>query len=332
MKPKGRVLSILCAIAALLALPAGASAKAGEEVHPGRFRLSIELPERNGWEIGILAYDHHQVYLKAQRGAASVSYRAPGRVSTQRVEADFGALGQVDLDLDLVARGTGVPRLHGRCTGRSPYDLVGHFHGTVDFPGEPNIVGVSAHSGKATIMRSFQHVCQPLAPDIRKKNPLGLGIELFGARSHQEGRTTAFQAVGITIEGALLLGVASGTVYERDGEVGIARTRGALVFEKELHFSEPGAKAERVRVNPVKPFFGNATYLKQSGEAARWSGNLRVGVPGGGLISLAGPTFSGILCQPQSPLDFTKCLPQVQELRRVAPDTLLRPYRMVLRR
>lgn len=333
MKPKGRLLPLLCAVAAvLLALPATASAQADDEVHPGRFRLEIELPESDGWQISLVAYDHHQIYLKTQRGFASVTYRAPGRVSTQKVEADFGALGRIDLDLSLKARGTGVPRLHGRCTGRSPYDLVGRFHGMVDFPGEPNIVGVSARSGQAKIMRSFQHVCQPLTPNSRKKNPLDLGVELFGARSHEEGRTTSFQAVGITIEGALLLGVAAGTLYERAGEVGIARTRAALVFENELHFSKPGAQPERVRVDPAKPFLGSAAYLKQKGAAPRWSGDLTVAVPGGGTISLAGPTFSGLLCHPQSSLDLTQCVPQLQELKRVAPDSLLRPYRRVLQR
>lgn len=185
MKPMGRVLVLVCGAAALLALPAAANAKARSEVHPGRYVLSIELPQSDGWDMTISAFDHNEVELSATRGAASVSYRAPGRVSRRRLEADFGALGQIDLKRDLQARGTGVSRLHGRCTGRAPYELFGHFHGKVDFPGEPNVAGVSIDRGQAKIQRSFQHVCQPLELPGLSKNPPPFETDLLAARSHE---------------------------------------------------------------------------------------------------------------------------------------------------
>lgn len=320
MKPIGRALVLVCAFAALLALPAGASAQS--EVHPGRYLLAIELPESKGWAVSILAYDHRQVYLRAQRGFTSLSYRAPGRVSSQRVEADFGELGRIDLKLNLEARGTGVPRLHGRCTGRSPYELVGSFHGTVDFTGEPNLVSVSADRGRAKIQRTFRHVCQPIKIPDHKKGSLDLGLALFGARSHENGRTTSFEAIGLTIESELLLGIIGGSVSEHLGEVGIARTTAALVAGGELVFSAPGPGPERVRVKPARPFFGRASYLKAPGEPPRWSGNLSVRVPGGGLVSLAGPNFATTLCRPHAPDEFDRCLPQLQELREPMSNAL----------
>jgi len=320
MKPNGKALVLLCAIAVLLALPAAANAKAQPEVHPARYLLSIELPESQGWAVSILAYDHHQVYLRAQRGFASLSYHAPGRVSSRRVEADFGSLGRIDLTLDLDARGTGVPRLHGRCTGRSPYELVGRFRGTVDFPGEPNLVSVSAVRGQAKIQRSFRHACQPIKLAGHGKGPLDLGLSLFGARSHENGRTTSFEAVGITIESEPLLGIIGGGVSEHLGEVGISRTTAALVSGKELLFSVPGMDPERVRVNAPRPFFGKASYLKASGEPPLYSGNLRVRVPGAGLVALAGPAFATTLCRPRLPDEFDRCLPQLRELREPMAD------------
>lgn len=323
MKPKGRVLVLVCALAAFLALPAGASARVQGEVHPGRYLLSIELPESKGWEMSLLAYDHHQVYLRAQRGFASVTYRAPGRVSSQRVEADFGSLGRIDLKLNLQARGTGVPRLHGRCTGRSPYELVGRFDGTVDFPGEPNVAGVTADRGKATILRTFQHICQPLVRG--GKNPLGFKFDVFGAHSHEKGRTTAFEAVGVDIESELLLGVVGASLYEHMGEVAIARKIAGLAFERELRFSKPGAKPEQVWVDPPAPFSGKASYRKTAGEPARWSGDLRVRVPGGGLVALAGPSFNATLCRPALD-EIEDCKTRLQELRATAPGALRAYY------
>ncbi|HEV2857334.1 MAG TPA: hypothetical protein VGW80_02895 [Solirubrobacterales bacterium] len=324
MKAK-RLLPLLCATVVLLALPAGANAEPNK-VYPGRYLLEIDLPDSNGWEMSIAARDHERVYLVAQRGFASVTYSAPGRVSSERVEADFGSLGRIDLQLDLEARGTGVPRLHGRCSGRSPFELVGRFHGTVDFPGEPNVARASVQRGHATITRTFQHVCRPAKSAARGKDPLGLGISVLGARSHENGRTTSFEAAGISIEDALLLGVVVGGVRERIGEVNVARSRSELVFEDEMHFSRRGAQPERVQVKPPKPFLGSASYLKAAGEPPRWAGDLRVRVPGGGLVALAGPNFDGTLCRPRLPQELAQCLPRVRELRGAAPSALLDLY------
>ena len=48
MKPWRRLTVLVCAVAALLALPAGAGAQSGVEVHPGSFALEVELPESQG--------------------------------------------------------------------------------------------------------------------------------------------------------------------------------------------------------------------------------------------------------------------------------------------
>ena len=324
MKPKGSLLPLLCTVAAaLLALPAGANAKAQNEVHPGRYDLSIELPESDGWEMTISASGHNEVELSATRGAASVSYRAAGHVSSQRVEADFGALGRIDLKLDLQARGTGVPRLHGRCTGRAPYELFGPFHGNVDFPGEPNVAGVSVDRGQATIRRSFQHVCQPLKIPGLSKNPLPLETDVLAARSHENGRTTALTTLGISVEQEFFLGLIIGSVSERIGPVKITRARKGLIFEaKELRLSKPGAEPQRATVKPFWPFRGTATFVKPAGEPAQWEGDLSVRVPGGGRLALAGPNFDGTLCRLHSIVELTDCASRLQSLQGPAASVL----------
>jgi hypothetical protein len=130
----------------------------------------------------------------------------------------------------------------------------------------------------------------------------------------------------VSIEHTFLLGAVGGSVHELVGQVGIARTRSALALEKEMRFSKPGAEPERVRVKPTPPFLGSASYLKPAGESPQWSGDLRVGVPGGGLVSLAGPSFDGVLCRPRSPDEIARCLPRLRELRGAAPSVLLDLY------
>jgi len=325
MKPKGSLLPLLCVFIGLLALST-ASAQAKTEVLPGRYVLSIELPESDGWDISILAYNHREVYLRAQRGLAYVFYRAAGRVSSQRVEANFGALGRIDLALDLEARGTGVPRLHGRCKGRSPYELTGSFHGVIDFPGEPNLVSVSARRGKATILRSFRRVCQPKSPFGPIKKALPFTISWLGARSHESGRTTEFQALGLNIENELLLGIVGGRVHEHLEGVNIVRSNATLSSEKELSFTKPGAEPERVEVKPGSPFTGKASFLKPAGEPSRWSGDLSVPVPGGGLVSLAGPNFHAYICRPHSPFEIAECKPRLDALSSQTANALLDLY------
>jgi hypothetical protein len=323
MKSKGRLLPLLCVLVATLVPPPGASAKAQPEVYPGRYLLLINLPESDGWQMTISASDHNEVELSATRGAASVSYRAAGLVSSQRVEADFGALGRIDLELDLQARGTGVPRLHGRCTGRAPYELFGHFHGNVDFPGEPNVAGVSVDRGKATIRRSFQHVCQPVELPGLNKSPFLLETNVLAAHSHEGGRTTALTTLGISLEHEFFLGVIIGSVSERTGAVKITRARKGLIFEeKEFHLNKPGADPQRVQVEPSWPFRGKASFVKPVGEPPQWEGDLSVRVPGGGLLALAGPNFDGTLCRLHSIDELTGCASHLQSLQGPAASVL----------
>jgi hypothetical protein len=322
MKPTGRLLPFLCAIA-VLAAPAGAAAASHAEVHPGRYLLAIDLPESHGWQMSIAASGHNEVELTAARGTASVAYRAPGVVSSHRVEADFGSLGRIDLKLDLEARGTGDPRLHGRCTGRSPYELVGRFHGTVDFPGEPNVAAVSAQRGKATIERTFQHVCQPLRIPGLGKHPLPIETDVVAARSHENGRTTALSALGISLEHEFFLGLIAGSVSERVGTVKITRARKGLIFEeKELQLSKPGAEPQRAKVKPSWPFRGAASFVKPAGEPVQWEGDLSVRVPGGGRLALAGPNFDGTLCRVHVIDELSDCASRLQSLQGPATSVL----------
>jgi len=317
---------LLCVLAALLALPTGASAKVPAEVHPGGYLLRVFLPKSNGYVVSITAFDRRQIYLSAQKGAYSVTYRVAGRASSRRVEADFGDLGQVDLRLDLEPRGPGDGRRGKRCRGRPPVELAGRFHGTVDFPGEPKIAGVSAHSGPALVLRTFRRVCRPLKSPAQEKNPLGLEVFMLAARAHENGRTTSFGTVSLGMEGETLLGVVAGDVHERVGRVRIRRSVFELVFGNELRFSPPGRQPERADVDPSRPFSGSASYLKRKGEPADWSGDLAARLPEAGLVPLAGPGFDTTVCRSSAIEDLDRCILRVRELSAWTGAALLDAY------
>ncbi|HMC50026.1 MAG TPA: hypothetical protein VKH20_05220 [Solirubrobacterales bacterium] len=62
-----------------------------------------------------------------------------------------------------------------------------------------------------------------------------------------------------------------------------------------------------MQLKPTQPFLGKGSYSKSTGEPPQWSGDLRVPVPGDGVLSLAGPNFNSALCRLRSVDEFDDC-------------------------
>jgi hypothetical protein len=75
-------------------------------------------------------------------------------------------------------------------------------------------------------------------------------------------------------------------------------------------------------VEPYWPFYGKASFVKLSGEPPRWEGDLRVRVPGGGLLALAGPNFDGTVCRLHAIDEFDSCASRLQSLQGPASSVL----------
>lgn len=310
----------VCAAVAFLALPALTTAKPAPEVRPGNFHLEIRLPEKRGYSMEIEAFDHRHVYLKASKGAQAISYRVRGRVSSRRVEADFGSLGRIEIRMNLKAKPMFPWLRRGkRCVGKSSVELNGRFHGTVEFEGEPNVSGVSVRSGRATVERSFRRVCEPRSTKPkskkREKRPEPeLELGLLTASAHSGGRTTSFVAAGIGVESEVLFGVVAGSVHERLDRVRIARSAIEFIEGPALWFDGEGRRVKSARVKPPKPFTGKAFYRKETGSPASWTGDLAIRLTGTGSVPLAGPGFEADLCQSTSLPGFERCALRAQSL------------------
>ena len=215
--------------------------------------------------MNITAENHRQIYVNAYRGSMQVEYRVAGRASSKLVKANFGQFGRVDIELNLKPE-TRAPLFQKeryserRCHGRNPVHMTGRYRGIVEFNGDPSVAGLSTDEGGATVERTFRTVCQPRTEDKR----LGPRIKMsfFAAQGHGDGRTTSFGAIGLQLNSEPLLGLVSGGVHERLGQVRVIRRAVELVDEAGLDFEVKGDSGERVKVQPPRPFTGRASYLK----------------------------------------------------------------------
>lgn len=299
MRSRKALAVLTCALAALAAIPAVAGAQ-GREVRRESFSLEVELPRRDGWRMNITADNHRQVYFNAYRGSIQVKYRVAGRASSNVVKADFGPLGRVDIELDLKAAPQ-VPLFQKeryserRCHGRNPVKMSGRYRGMVEFNGDPSVAGVAANEGVASVKRTFRTVCQPRVEDKRLEPRIKMSF--FAAQGHGDGRTTSFGAIRVQLNSEPLLGLVSGGVHERLGQVRVIRRAVELVDETGLDFEAKGDQGERVKVQPPRPFTGRASYLKTRNAPPSWTGDLEVRLPGTEAAALTGPQFDTTFCE-----------------------------------
>jgi hypothetical protein len=304
MKPKGRLLPLLCVVAALLALPAGADAKPDYFVSPPSFSITAIPPKSNGFAIWVFASGHRQVEVVARRQQQFATYSARGRADRNGFSVDMGRFGEMQM------------RFHGSthlldnvrgCKGRRTMQGQGTFRGQFHFHGREDFVSVDATRIRGHFERSFRQVCmrQPgdtsvtvVAAGGRRPALSGAGdkIDVLEAESQGDGRTTAFTALRAGLPGLPLL--VAGSVREKIGQtlvVGFTeprRDRGSIVF------SEEGVDPETVEARPGGPFRGEGLYVKPSAGVADWSGDLRVPIAGFGIVNLTGPGFAASTCHP----------------------------------
>jgi hypothetical protein len=318
MKGRGRLVCLVCAAVALLALPAAATAKAGSHKRPNLFHLHVSLPDSNGYSMEISAEDHRHVELSASEGRVEVNYTVLGRASTRRVDADFGTLGAVHVRLHLKPELV-VPLFPGkkRCGERIGF-YGGRFGGNVDFTGEPGVAGAHTHRGGVSLFR-FNHACKhthrrparSLARDSGGKAKSTEEVDLLSAKRKAEGRTVSFEALRFEFDGmtappfpATLL---SADASESLGRVTIDRTAFELIPKKVLHISRRGKQPETAAIALSKPFAGSASYSAEPGVPPTWSGDLSVRLPGAGTVPLTGPGFSAELCRAFSAAEAENC-------------------------
>jgi len=295
------------------------SASATAADSKGDFHLQVSLPDSNGYSMSVWAEGHHQVGLLAQKGSTGVSYTVKGRASSRRLDADFGTLGRVHIRFHLEPEPLSPSLFRGKsCKPARLMFFGGRFHGEVDFAGEPEVAGVTAHSGRVALVRYRKQVCKRgdrrRAATVRPRSGGTQGgeplreVDFFTAEAQPEDRTISLGLIRVAESGtggARTLYRAS--VTETAGRVGIVRSAVGRTSREVLRLGKRGAKPATAMIALPAPFSGSASYSAEPGVSPIWSGDLTVSLPAAVAVPLTGADFSSGLCRSFSSGDPGEC-------------------------
>jgi len=314
-------LLLVCA-AALLALPAGASAKPGYFVKEKSLRLSLKLPASNGYSASIRTDGHRQVALTITKGDFLARYVALGRVTRKGIEADFGPFGRVSLRFRSRARyhpqlipGVKLPPfLKEFCKGRRSVGERGLFLGNIRFEGERGYTRVRAHRLEGKLVRSYRRVCRnPRRASASKAKPREESI-FFAAQAQRFGitRTLLGAEISFSSEGEeAAITIAVGAEQRKAGRVAVSKAFILIDDLDSVQISPRGTQPLSAEVKLRKPFEGTASYLEEGKAPPTWTGDLGLRLPGSGLVPMAGPEFEAELCQATDSKAFRRCIESV---------------------
>jgi hypothetical protein len=302
-------------VVAALALPAISAAKPAYRVKPKSLHLKVPLPASNGYSAELTTAGHRQVTLSLSKGETIAHYVALGKVTRKVIEADFGDFGRISLRFrsrsrshpQLIPQALLPPPLRERCKGRGPVREGGIFTGNIRFAGEHGYTEVKASRLKGSVVRSYKRVCKRpggAAGSKAKTEAESVGL-LAVARRGGVQRDLIVGEVSVGTE--LSLTIAIGGLEEKVGRVAVEKF--SLLFDERdsVEISPVGTKPVTAEVKLPKPFEGKASYLEEGSEPASWSGDLKLRLPGSGLVPLAGTEFEADLCHGSGIEKFDRC-------------------------
>jgi hypothetical protein len=312
--------------AAMVVVPANASAKSGYFVEPPSVTLRMSLQGSHGYNVSITSFAHKFVLLSASKGSVSAEYAVRGRSSRHGVRANLGDLGRIALKFHGSRRPLpdGPPRRF-KCKGHPPIHEVGRFEGVVRFNGEQGFTSVAASGARGSIVRHFRRVCKR-PPWLRsgdrlgtrgRVKPSGVQLEFFVAGLRTRDRTVYVATVGSEIPAqgdrpsfSFTFVVAS--LQEQRGRVSISRSVFIEGDPGSVLADESETEPTAATVTLPKPFGGMASYAKEPGSKASLTGSLNVWLPGAGKVPLTGPDFKAAVCHASGYKQMSRCLRNVK--------------------
>lgn len=328
----------------VLSLPGGAAAHDGSAKAPAKrgsaetFTIvtqEFELHGSNGYGIEVELEDRQDLSIEAfnsnlkNHSSAHVTYhlKAPQRHGSDDIRARLGNLGRIDVHFVPEKTKVGDPI----CRGGHLVTETGHYVGSISIHGEGGFTRAGAHRVKGTVGRERLKSCSPEKPkEAPKKGKADKGKE----KKTEKVVNEVFEDVGneglLTVE----LGGGKGSfsishssfkfgkkeVSLTDSTVIGFRKRGRLTVSSflssfdpkgnSLTLPDPSDPAGEAIVDPPSPFSGSATFRRDSPKS-RWSGDLKVDLPGFGAVPLTGHGAQATLC-------VSECAKGLLSLRRAA--------------
>jgi hypothetical protein len=271
---RARTRLILCAgTAATIALAGAPGASASFVVKSNQARLDGThgyLIRVESSEALVKGKSSGSVDISAYKRPAFAVYSATGTQSAKVMKVDLGDFGKVDLTFHPKKRTH--PKPPPGCTG-TVKKIVGVWKGKIKFRGEGGYTKVSADSAPG------YHRVTDL--DCHSGGSGNNKISLFSYK-FQDPTTTGFTAV---------VGKKAGSKPAFQGQQStvlgdVAIFREAFLKGKPSQFTYNDALTQAT-VHPPAPFRGTGTF-----DNPDWSGNLRVKLPGAGVVPLTGPGFT----------------------------------------
>jgi hypothetical protein len=319
----------VAAAISLLAAPAGAVARPGDQVRPRSLHLTMSAAGTRGYEVVVDTLGHHRVTLTVSKNGQLASYTTRGKVSRHQVKADFGRFGRVSLRFHGKRRPFPVQphtgskprakRIRTVCRGRRPQREVGRFHGTIEFDGQHGYTRLAVGKLHGEAHRSYRQVCRQVRIPKHKRHdrhnreavasaastdPFGFNLTLFSARSRVGHSLTRFTAIslepprGIPVPRQDLFSIVTASLQEKVGRVRVYRSVMQQAAPGRVRISRRGVDPATARLALDSPFSGRAHYRAPAdGAPASWTGDLGVRLLGSGLLPLTGPQFHVVLCR-----------------------------------
>jgi hypothetical protein len=304
------VAALLIPAAAASAAPAGAR-PASREPKP-EVTESFKAPGTNGYTLNVTLLGQKRLVVTAEarvgQGSKEAIYTLPARQSpdSDDVKARIGNLGKIDVHFVAESTKQAQPKIPG-CTGGETVTEKGHFVGEISFRGEQGFTRVHAARAAGTVVSDTAPRCKNVnspgeEAGARKKSvegePQGESVDLNAVLDHGKIRfaatRTRIEARGRSRTFSSFTAV-TGRNRGKLQEVSIA----LLLFEQGSTFlsPEPSFPTRAATVSPPAPFSGTATFTREPGRSASWSGDLKVELPGFGDVPLTGSGSKASMCQ-----------------------------------
>lgn len=324
-----------------LALPLGAAARPGTEVHPRSLHLVTSSFATRGYVVNIETFGHHRVVLAAEKNGQLATYTVRGQVNRHRIRADFGRFGRVNLHFHgkkqpfpVKSKPKKSQDKQRRCRGRKAEREVGQFRGGVEFDGQRLYTRLAVGGLEGELRRSYRQVCwfRHVGPEARahvsSSDPvvpraaipgIGFTIAVLSAQGRADGSVTHFSAInlesplGIPIPRSERLSIVTAYRQERVGRIRVFRSTFLSANSGEVRISRRGVNPAKARVALDSPFSGTAFFKDGTSKSrASWQGDLVVRLPGTGALPLTGPGFHASLCRVSAFRPHSPCFRQAE--------------------
>lgn len=280
------------------------------------YTLTATLRNRSALTVSAVVVEHPSIV------AASYKLRVRRSPGSDRIEASLGKLGRIEMRFVPESSYEEEP-LFPICQGEKEAIEEGQYVGLFEFHGEHGFT-------RTRVRRAPGWVSVAPAPTCHHR-PVGHGPHQRGPRQREgfagDGLgllAKAKEAAQVEAHGLLLKAETKSPPVQFEASrvsgpdkkgkeftfdtffAGAARDLGRIkeesavldLFVRGPYFKVPdlARPTSEVLVAPPAPYLGSATLRRGSTQKVGWSGDLRVGLPGFGVVPLAGPGAQASIC------------------------------------